>query len=409
MSGRFMEHNIDIVRGTQWGDEGKGKITDWVLKTNQYDVNIRVQGGNNAGHTIKKSGKVYHTHILPSGVLTEYDDQNFIDVIDRKLYTVKGKKLINIIGRGCVVHPKELDDELKQFEEEFPNIRDRVKISLCVHLVTEDSREEDKKNDKVGSTGKGIGQTYSKKCLRVNPRVCDIPTIIELEKDMKEEEKLLPGIEEYFKDGKFCGCEIIDEVEYFKNNPEKLNILVEMAQGSKLGLDHGTYPYCTSSPMMEVGVINTSGLSTNDIRNVFSCAKVYETYVGKAQMQNNDDELWSVIQEIGKEYGVTTGRKRQCLPLDLSALMKFIYINRDTVLFFNKCDILKLTEEYMKNNNVRTNYKSPYLLVENDDILEFSDWEYFKNYINQRLTEKFPKLKIFYSSTPDGSDLPTEF
>ena len=307
------------IIGAQWGDEGKGKITDYLAE--QADAVVRFQGGNNAGHTIVIGDSVFKLHLLPSGVLRE------------------GK--LAIIGNGVVVNIADMEEEIKQIEEAGLNV-DGLRISDRAHLIMNyhkklDGAEEIYRGKKsVGTTKKGIGPAYQDKIARYGFRAGDLlePELIRektkfmlpMKKDLmklmgaescqcteeKFEERLIGWGEKY---GKYI-CDTSVLINDMLDEGKK--ILFEGAQGVLLDIDHGTYPYVTSSSTVGGGICSGSGVAPNRIQKVVGCLKAYTTRVGEGPFvtELEGDEMIE-LQKKGGEFGVTTGRGRRCGWLDL--------------------------------------------------------------------------------------------
>ena len=331
---------VDALLGIVFGDEGKGKVVDYF--TPRYDVVARFAGGPNAGHTIIFDGKKFVLRSIPSGIFDE------------------GK--INIIGNGCVIAPDLFMAEAHELEAAGYELTERLHISRRAHLILPTHRvldrayEAAKGKNKVGTTGKGIGPTYSDKAARVSLRVGDIlhnfdEKYAALKKrheqilsDLhftdyditEEEEKWLAGVE-YMR--KFH----LTDTEYEINRAlaEGKNVLAEGAQGSLLDIDHGTYPFVSSSSTTSGGVCTGLGVAPNTIGHIFGIFKAYSTRVGGGPfVVELFDETGDTIRHIGNEYGAVTGRNRRCGWLDLVALKYAIMINGVTDLVMMKGDVL---------------------------------------------------------------------
>lgn len=331
---------VDALLGIVFGDEGKGKVVDYF--TPRYDVVARFAGGPNAGHTIIFDGKKFVLRSIPSGIFDE------------------GK--INIIGNGCVIAPDLFMAEAHELEAAGYELTERLHISRRAHLILPTHRvldrayEAAKGKNKVGTTGKGIGPTYSDKAARVGLRVGDIlhnfdEKYAALKKrheqilsDLhftdyditEEEEKWLAGVE-YMR--KFH----LTDTEYEINRvlAEGKNVLAEGAQGSLLDIDHGTYPFVSSSSTTSGGVCTGLGVAPNTIGHIFGIFKAYSTRVGGGPfVVELFDETGDTIRHIGNEYGAVTGRNRRCGWIDLVALKYAIMINGVTDLVMMKGDVL---------------------------------------------------------------------
>lgn len=331
---------IDALLGIVFGDEGKGKVVD--VFTPKYDVVARFAGGPNAGHTIIFEGKKFVLRSIPSGIFAE----------DK----------VNIIGNGCVIAPDLFMAEAKELETAGYNLKDRLHISKRAHLILPTHRvldrayEAAKGKAKVGTTGKGIGPTYSDKAARIGLRIGDILDNFEqkyqalkarheqilkdlhyTDYDITEEEKLwLEGVE-YLRSFHLTDTEI-EINRYLK---EGKNVLAEGAQGTMLDIDHGTYPFVSSSNTTSGGVCTGLGVGPTDIGEVFGIFKAYSTRVGSGPFPVElFDETGDTLREIGHEYGAVTGRNRRCGWVDLVALKYAIMINGVTQLIMMKSDVL---------------------------------------------------------------------
>lgn len=332
-----------VVVGTQWGDEGKGKIVD--LLAQDVDIIVRFQGGNNAGHTLVVDGKKYIFHLIPSGIL------------------YKNKKCA--IGNGVVVDPEILLQEIKSLKEAgFEITAERLSLSEKAHLIMtyhkaiDLAREAAKGKDKLGTTGRGIGPCYEDKAARTGVRVIDLtePKILE--------EKIRSNLKEKnFYLTKFFGFEALDVgpvLESYLNMSEKLKpfisnvsleldkalkaekrILFEGAQATHLDIDHGTYPFVTSSNPVAGQVCAGAGIGPKQLHSILGIVKAYTTRVGSGPFVCElTDETGDYIQERGSEFGATTGRKRRCGWLDLVMISDSIRLNGLDRLVITKLDVL---------------------------------------------------------------------
>ena len=391
---------VDALLGIVFGDEGKGKVVDYF--TPRYDVVARFAGGPNAGHTIIFDGKKFVLRSIPSGIFDE------------------GK--VNIIGNGRVIAPDLFMAEAHELEAAGYQLTERLHISKRAHLILPTHRvldrayEAAKGKNKVGTTGKGIGPTYSDKAARVGLRVGDILNGFEAKyaalkarheqilKDLhftdyditEEEKKWLEGVD-YMR--KFHLTDT--EIEINRALSEGKNVLAEGAQGSLLDIDHGTYPYVSSSSTTSGGVCTGLGVAPNTIGHVFGIFKAYSTRVGGGPFPVElFDETGDTIRHIGNEYGAVTGRNRRCGWLDLVALKYAIMINGVTDLVMMKGDVLdgfttiKVCTAYTKDGETTTDMpydtegwqpvyeELPGWNTPLSDIREEKDFpEAFKNYI----------------------------
>lgn len=351
---------VDALLGIVFGDEGKGKVVDFF--TPRYDVVARFAGGPNAGHTIIFDGKKFVLRSIPSGIFDE------------------GKT--NIIGNGCVIAPDLFMAEARELEAAGYDIAPRLHISRRAHLILPTHRvldrayEAAKGKNKVGTTGKGIGPAYSDKAARVGLRVGDIEENFEekyralkarheqilrdlhfTDYDITEEEKLWMEGVEYMRRFKLSNT----EAEINRALTEGKSVLAEGAQGSLLDIDHGTYPFVSSSSTTAGGVCTGLGVAPNTIDRVFGIFKAYSTRVGSGPFPVElFDETGETLRRIGHEYGAVTGRNRRCGWIDLVALKYAIMINGVTDLVMMKGDVLdefetiKVCTAYKKGDEVVT-------------------------------------------------------
>lgn len=327
----------DLIVGIQWGDEGKGKIVD--MLSQNYDLVCRSGGGHNAGHTIWVDGVKYALHLVPSGILHP--------------------NIINIIGNGVVVNPEVLIKEMSQFENLKGRfyISDRAHLNLSHHSLIDQAKERLKGDKAIGTTGKGIGPAYADKISRTGHRVGELLDPKQLSEnlisDFEANRAYLDalGVKIPSKD------EIYKELEIFKNSlspyiadttqilwkaiDENKKILLEGAQGTLLDIDHGTYPYVTSSNTISAGACTGLGLSPKSIGNVIGILKAYTTRVGNGAFPTEDHgKDGDIMCEVGKEYGTTTGRKRRCGWLDAVAVRYASKLNGVDSYALMKLDVL---------------------------------------------------------------------
>ena len=351
---------VDALLGIVFGDEGKGKVVDFF--TPHYDVVARFAGGPNAGHTIIFDGKKFVLRSIPSGIFDE--------------------NKINIIGNGCVVAPDLFMAEARELEAAGYQLTERLHISRRAHLILPTHRvldrayEAAKGKSKVGTTGKGIGPTYRDKAARIGLRVGDIENNfapkyealkarhLQILADLgftdfditEEEKKWMEGVE-YMRKFHLSNT----EQEINRALAEGKSVLAEGAQGSLLDIDHGTYPFVSSSSTTAGGVCTGLGVAPNAIRRVYGIFKAYSTRVGSGPFPVElFDETGDTIRHIGNEYGAVTGRNRRCGWLDLVALRYAIMINGVTDLVMMKSDVLDTFETirvctaYRKGDEVTT-------------------------------------------------------
>ncbi len=330
-----------VVVGLQWGDEGKGKITDVLAEKSDYVV--RYQGGNNAGHTVYVGEDKFVLHLLPSGVLQ-----------------CKGKC---IIGNGVVVNPEAFFNEIEQIEKkglltDHVYISSRAHIIMPYHILLDTYREEFAGKDQIGTTKRGIGPCYEDKVARVGIRAIDLLNPEILKAKIKENlvvknalfEKLFNKeplkfediFQKYLEFGQRLKNRIIDsEFELNYAIQQDNNILFEGAQALMLDVDFGTYPFVTSSSPTTGGVAIGAGVPPTSLQNLIGVSKAYCTRVGNGPFPTElEDETGEHIRKVGHEYGASTGRPRRCGWLDLVALRYSCMINGITHLVITKLDVL---------------------------------------------------------------------
>lgn len=330
-----------VVVGTQWGDEGKGKITDYLSE--KAEVVARYQGGNNAGHTIVFGGTKYKLHLIPSGIF--YKDK------------------ICVIGNGMVIDPKALVEELKYLHDQGVDtsnlkISNRAHVILPYHIKLDIAEEESKGANKIGTTKKGIGPAYMDKAARVGIRIADLldreEFEIQLERNLKEKNRMF---EKFYEIKGFTKEEILDEyfqygqeiAKYVVDTSVVLNdaldegkrVLFEGAQGVMLDIDQGTYPFVTSSNPIAGGVTIGSGVGPSKINHVVGVSKAYTTRVGDGPFPTElINEVGDRIREVGNEYGTTTGRPRRIGWFDSVVLRHARRVSGITDLSVNSIDVL---------------------------------------------------------------------
>jgi len=332
-----------VVVGTQWGDEGKGKVVD--LLTAKADLIVRFQGGNNAGHTLVVEGRQFIFHIIPSGILYE----------DKKC----------LIGNGLVVDPEVLLEEMRELKEAGilvdPNrlsLSEKAQIIMPYHKAIDLAREAAKGKDKLGTTGRGIGPCYEDKVARTGVRAVDLT-----EPDTLEEKVLSNLKEKNFYLTEFLGAEpleaepILDayldmaktltpfitdvSLELAEGLKADKKILFEGAQGTHLDIDHGTYPFVTSSNPISGAVCAGAGIGPGQLHHVVGIVKAYTTRVGAGPFVTElTDDTGNRIQEKGVEFGATTGRRRRCGWLDLVVVRDAVRLNGLNSIAITKLDVL---------------------------------------------------------------------
>jgi adenylosuccinate synthase len=327
---------VDLIVGLQWGDEGKGKIVDLVAKN--YDVVIRSQGGHNAGHTVVVDGKKYALHLLPSGVLNP--------------------NAINVIGNGVVVYPPQLIKEIKEFDKNIKNkllISDKAHMILDHHIAIDQARERLRGKNAIGTTGRGIGPAYADKIARVGVRMGELRDIERLLEKLAHYYEMnkgyfeylgvsIPKMEELKKELEYWQNELMDMItdttKYLWDNIDK-NMLLEGAQATLLDIDHGTYPYVTSSNTIASGALTGSGIPPKRLNKVTGIAKAYTTRVGNGPFPTEDlGEAGDKIRKQGAEFGTTTGRPRRCGWFDVVAAKYAITLNSCDEVALMKLDVL---------------------------------------------------------------------
>ena len=327
----------DLIVGIQWGDEGKGKMVDMLAQN--YDMVCRSQGGHNAGHTIWVDGVRYALHLIPSGVLNP--------------------DAVNIIGNGVVLSPDSIIKEMEQFDSLVGRlfISDKAHLNLPYHALIDQAKERLKGDKAIGTTGKGIGPAYAEKISRTGFRVGEL----------LNPEKLTNGILEYFEQNRaiFDVLEIktpakdalLEQLSTYKTKLEPFianttnmvwkaidegkKILLEGAQGTLLDIDHGTYPYVTSSSTVSAGACTGLGISPKDIGVVTGIVKAYTTRVGNGPFPSEDfTDAGETMADVGKEVGTTTGRGRRCGWFDAIAVKHASRLNGCDQLSLMKLDVL---------------------------------------------------------------------
>ncbi len=339
---------IDVILGLQWGDEGKGKIVDYLAE--HYNLVCRFQGGPNAGHTIKFDEHKFVLHTIPSGIFRD--------------------NIINVIGNGVVIDPITLDKEIQTLSQAGKTFLDRLLVAKKAHLILPTHRyldaasEAAKGKAKIGSTLKGIGPTYMDKTGRNGLRVGDIAldnfrekyealktkhmSLLNMYPDIdfnleEEEEKWFKSLE-VLKSIKQIDCGYYLNEQLKKGN----KILAEGAQGSMLDIDFGTYPYVTSSNTITAGVCTGLGVAPQTIGEVIGIAKAYCTRVGSGPFPTElNDAVGEELRAKGQEFGATTGRPRRCGWIDLPQIRYAIMLNGVTQIVLTKADILNDFEEIM--------------------------------------------------------------
>ena len=359
--------NVTVV-GTQWGDEGKGKIVDWLSL--RADLVARFQGGHNAGHTIVLNKKVFKLSLLPSGII---------------------RKKPSIIGNGVVIDPWALISEIKKIEKQglkitpkLLKISSKASLILPYHQKLDELRENAKGNNKIGTTGRGIGPAYEDKVGRRSIRVCDLynkdSRKIQLSAAITHHNTILKGLNEKPIQTAYINkilSKIAPIIKPYVHNTMDLiisanklgkNVLFEGAQGTMLDIDHGTYPYVTSSNTVASQAATGSGIGPSLIHNVLGITKAYTTRVGNGPFpteQNNS--TGKLLGKIGHEFGVVTGRKRRCGWFDAVMVDYAIKLSGVNGIALTKLDVLDTFKEikicvgYKLNNKISKSVPETYL------------------------------------------------
>ncbi len=357
---------VDILLGLQWGDEGKGKVVDFL--TPKYDVVARFQGGPNAGHTLEFDGKKHVLHQIPSGIFHE--------------------NKINVVGNGVVLDPITFRGEIDALEPYNLDLKgslilsSKAQIILPTHRILDQAYEKAKGNEKIGSTLRGIGPTYQDKMARVGLRLGDVREKSFDAKYEKIKNRHLSILQQYdfefeLEEAEKSFFDSLDNIrqfdivntEYVVNEflNEGRTILAEGAQGSLLDVDFGSYPFVTSSNTISSGACTGLGIPPKKIGEVFGIFKAYCTRVGSGPFPTElFDEEGEALREKGNEFGATTGRPRRCGWLDLPALKYSVMLNGVSQLFMMKADVLsdmpyiKVCSAYEHNGKLKHEFPSDY-------------------------------------------------
>lgn len=390
--------NNTVVIGAQWGDEGKAKITD--LLAQKADLIIRYQGGCNAGHTVVTNGKTYKFHLIPSGIL--YD------------------KAICFIGAGTVIHPESFKKEMEELKAEGVNFKNLkisplASITMPYHIEIDGYCESTAGKGKIGTTKKGIGPTYTDKMARIGLKIQDLYSYEALSEKL---DMILPiknkmlknvyGLEEYTKDCimSLCGtyAELFKPFVAFDwqdmlNRYKDKTVLFEGAQGVMLDIDYGTYPFVTSSNPIGGGAATGSGYGPSMIDDVVGVSKAYVTRVGEGPFVSElTDEIGKRIQDIGHEFGVTTGRPRRCGWFD-SVIMKYaVLVGGITKVALTKIDVFDTFDEI----KICTAYKD----CRNDKVYTSYPTDVFIHKYLEPIYETMPGWKTSLSDIRKYEDLP---
>ena len=338
--------NVAVI-GSQWGDEGKGKIVDWL--SSRADVVVRFQGGHNAGHTLVIDGKTYKLHLLPSGIVR--------------------KSKVSVIGNGVVVDPWALLEEIATIRDQGVDVTpeklvlaENAVLILPVHQVLDEAMERARGNDPIGTTKRGIGPAYEDKIARRAVRVCDLrdPEILkekltnmmlhhnallkglgEKEVDVDEIFDALMGVKDEILSYSGVVWQVLD-----KARKDGKKILFEGAQGMMLDVDHGTYPFVTSSNMHAAQAATGAGIGPDAVNYILGITKAYTTRVGSGPFPTEqDNEIGQFLGEKGHEFGTTTGRKRRCGWFDAALVRQTVTISGIHGIALTKLDVLDGLEE----------------------------------------------------------------
>lgn len=356
-------NKVYVVLGSFFGDEGKGKIIDYLSQTADYSV--RCTGGNNAGHSIEIDGKKFAFHLIPSGILS--------------------KNTIAVIGNGVVIDPKVLIEEIENLENngytaDNLKISDKAHVIFPYHIQMDKLQEELRKTNKIGTTCRGIGPVYCDKYERCGIRIGDLINNkyeTQLRINIENKNKIFEIynyptfdadkiIEEYNKYAEKLRKYVVDTVSLLHNALEdNKKILCEGAQATLLDIDFGNYPFVTSSSPTIGGICTGTGIGAKYIGEVYGVLKAYSSKVGEGPyITEQNNEIGDQIRELGHEYGTTTKRPRRCGWLDLVALKYAVMINGITGLAINhvdtigKLDKIKLCVAYKKDGEIITNYST---------------------------------------------------
>ena len=326
-------NKVDVVLGSFYGDEGKGKIIDYLSQ--RADVSVRCTGGNNAGHSIEIDGKKFAFHLIPSSILNE--------------------NALAVIGNGVVIDPKVLIQEIENIKKNgysVKNLRisDRAHVIFPYHIQLDKLQEKLRKEDKIGTTCRGIGPAYCDKYERSGIRMGDLVNKRfenKLRQNIENKNEILKIYDEKTINADILKDYVVDTVNLLHNSIEEdKKILCEGAQATLLDIDFGSYPYVTSSNPTIGGICTGSGIGAKYIGEVYAVLKAYSSRVGEGPyLTEQDNEIGNTIRELGHEYGTTTKRPRRCGWLDLVALKYASLVNGITGLAINHVDTVGKMEE----------------------------------------------------------------
>lgn len=342
---------VSVIVGSQWGDEGKGKITD--ILAERVDLVVRYQGGNNAGHTVVVGDQTFKLHLIPSGVLYP--------------------KCTCVIANGVVVDPSVFFHEIETLQNQGVQVSpDNLKVSGLAHVILpfhkqlDNAQEAKLHEEKIGTTGKGIGPTYTDKIARLGIRVMDLLSeeVLRKKLDKRNWESVFGEAVDldavcrtYVAFGKRLAPFIVDSSLFINHAIDAgKNVILEGAQGTMLDVDHGTYPYVTSSNPISGGACIGAGVGPVKINQVLGVTKAYVTRVGEGPFPTElHDSTGEYLRTRGGEFGTTTGRPRRCGWLDLVALRYAVRVNGLTSICLTKLDVL----DGLKDIQVCTHYETP--------------------------------------------------
>ena len=396
-------NKVNVVLGSFYGDEGKGKIIDYLSQN--ADISVRCTGGNNAGHSIEIDGKKFAFHLIPSGILNQ--------------------GTIAVIGNGVVVDPKVLIEEIENikangYSVENLRISDKAHVIFPYHVEMDKLQEELRKEDKIGTTARGIGPVYCDKFERCGIRMGDLV-------NKNFEKQLRKNIENKNEIFKIYNYETINVDEVVKQYNEHANILkkyvvdtitlLHNAQATLLDIDFGSYPYVTSSNPTVGGVCTGTGIGAKYIGEVYGVLKAYSSRVREGPyLTEQNNEIGDTIRELGHEYGTTTKRPRRCGWLDLVALKYAVMINGITGLAINhvdtigKLDKIKLCVGYKKDEIVNMNFSTnPDYLADCEPVYEEFEGN-FGDISNIKRREDLPEnAKIYLNRIEEIVKVPIKF
>ena len=407
-------NKVNVVLGSFYGDEGKGKIIDYLSQ--EADVSVRCTGGNNAGHSIERDGKKFAFHLIPSGILN--------------------KGTIAVIGNGVVIDPKVLIEEIEALESNGYSARN-LRISDKAHVifpyhVEMDKLQEELRENKIGTTARGIGPVYCDKYERCGIRMGDLVNK-KFEKQLRENIKTKNKVFEMYGHKTFDADEIINEYNIYADKLKKYvvdtisllhnaieenkKILCEGAQATLLDIDFGSYPYVTSSNPTIGGICTGTGIGAKYIGEVYGVLKAYSSRVGEGPyLTEQKNEIGDKIRELGHEYGTTTKRPRRCGWLDLVALKYAVMINGITGLAINHVDTIGKLEEiklcvaYKKEGKISMQFTTDEDdLAKSEPVYETFDGN-FGDISNIRKREELPdKAKKYLGRIEEIVGVPIKF